>query len=108
MSAVEQHPLSPPWGAVEDPGGGEMIMSIASSEQRPTKRRWFGAGFPHIPTPMILLAAAGAVALLILSRGSGSPEQAARSEEPHSFLTQVKASIDPLTHWQPRSGAIRI
>ena len=83
-------------------------MSIASSEQTPTKRRWFGAGFPHIPTPMILLAAAGAVALLIFSRGGGSPEQAAHPQEPHSFLTQVKASIDPLTHWQPRSGKIRI
>ena len=29
-------------------------------------------------------------------------------EGPHPFLTQVKATIDPLTHWQPRSGQIRI
>jgi len=57
---------------------------------------------------MILSAAAIAVALLVASRNNGSPEQVAHLEGPHPFLTKVKASIDPLTHWQPRSGQVRI
>ena len=83
-------------------------MSIASSEQQPAKHHRFAAAVPHIPISMILLAAAIAVALLIESRNNRSPEQVAHLEGPHPFLTQVKASIDPLTHWQPRSGQIRI
>jgi hypothetical protein len=83
-------------------------MSIASSEQQPAKHHRFGAAIPHIPISVILLAAAIAVALLIESRNNRSPEQVAHLEGSHPFLTQVKASIDPLTHWQPRSGQIRI
>ena len=83
-------------------------MSIANSEQQPAKHHRFAAVVPHIPISMILLAAAIAVALLIGSRNNRSPEQVAHLEGPHPFLTQVKASIDPLTHWQPRSGQIRI
>jgi len=53
-------------------------------------------------------AAAIAVALLIASRDNGLPDRVASLDSPHPFLTQVKASVDPLTHWQPRSGQIRI
>ena len=83
-------------------------MTIASSEQRPPEHRRFGMAVPHVPVPMILFAAAIAVALLVASRNTGAPEQVAHLEGPHPFLTQVKASIDPLTHWQPRSGQVRI
>jgi len=83
-------------------------MSIASSEPRPGQPRRFPTGLPHVPIPMIWFTAAIAVALLIASRNGGSPGQVAQPQEPHPFLTQVKASIDPLTHWQPRSGEIRI
>jgi hypothetical protein len=53
-------------------------------------------------------AAAIAVGLLIAPRDNRSPGQPANLDSPHPFLTQVKASVDPLTHWQPRSGQIRI
>jgi len=53
-------------------------------------------------------AAAIAVALLIASRDTGSQDRVPSLDSPHPFLTQVKASVDPLTHWQPRSGQIRI
>ena len=85
-------------------------MSIASDErqlQAPEHRR-FGMAFPHIPIPMVFLMAAIVVALLIASRNGRSPGPAANLDSPHPFLTQVKVSIDPLTHWQPRSGQIRI
>ncbi len=83
-------------------------MTIATNEHSPPKYRRFGAAVPHVPMPMILLAAAIAVALLMASRNNGSHGEVAHLEGPHPFLTQVKASIDPLTHWQPRSGQIRI
>jgi hypothetical protein len=57
---------------------------------------------------MIWLVGGIAVALLIASHNGGSPGRLAHLESPHPFLTQVKATIDPLTHWQPRSGQIRI
>src|SRR5262249_2394238 len=37
-----------------------------------------------------------------------SPARMADLDPPHPFLAQVKASVDPLTHWQPRSGEVRI
>ena len=43
-------------------------MTIASSEQRPPEHRRFGMAVPHVPVPMILFAAAIAVALLVASR----------------------------------------
>ena len=64
--------------------------------------------FPHIPIPMVFLMAAIVVALLIASHNGRSPGPAVDLDSPHPFLTQVKVSIDPLTHWQPRSGQIRI
>ena len=85
-------------------------MSIASDErqlQAPEHRR-FGMAFPHIPIPMVFLMAAIVVALLIASHNGRSPGPAVDLDSPHPFLTQVKVSIDPLTHWQPRSGQIRI
>src|SRR5438552_3002461 len=93
---------------MKSPLGGGAKMSITSSEERPPANRRFGTTVPHVPLWMILLAGAVAAGLLIASRNAGPPEQVVRSEEPHSFLTQAKASIDPLTHWQPRSGQIRI
>ncbi len=84
-------------------------MSIASSEQHPapTGHRRFGTAVPHSPLTIGLgFAVAIAVALLVAPRDNRSPDQAANL--PHPFLTQIKASVDPLTHWQPRSGQIRI
>ena len=46
--------------------------------------------------------------MLIASRDNRSLDRVASLDSPHPFLTQVKASVDPLTHWQPRSGQIRI
>ncbi len=86
-------------------------MSIASSEQQPAPAGHgrFGTAVPHSPFTMGLwFAAAIAVALLIASRDNGLPDRVASLDSPHPFLTQVKASVDPLTHWQPRSGQIRI
>jgi len=86
-------------------------MSIASSEQHPapTGHRRFGTTVPHSPLTIGLgFAVAIAVALLIAPRDNRSPDQAANLDLPHPFLTQIKASVDPLTHWQPRSGQIRI
>jgi hypothetical protein len=85
-------------------------MSIASSEQpASTVRHKFSTAVPHSPLAIGLgFAAAMAVALLISPRDNRSPDQSANLDSPHPFLTQVKASVDPLTHWQPRSGQIRI
>jgi hypothetical protein len=86
-------------------------MSIATSERQPgpTGHRRFGAAVPHSPLTIGLgFAAAIAVGLLIAPRDNRSPGQPANLDSPHPFLTQVKASVDPLTHWQPRSGQIRI
>jgi len=86
-------------------------MSIASGEQQPapTGHQRFATAFPHFPLTMGLwFAAAIAVALLIASRDNRSPDRVVSLDSPHPFLTQVKASVDPLTHWQPRSGQIRI
>lgn len=86
-------------------------MSIATSEQQPAPagHRRFGTAVPHSPFTMGLwFAAAIAMALLIASRDNGLPDRVASLDSPHPFLTQVKASVDPLTHWQPRSGQIRI
>ena len=75
-------------------------MSIASSEQHPapTSPLTIGLGF----------AVAIAVASLIAPRDNRAPDQPANLDSPHPFLTQVKASVDSLTHWQPRAGQIRI
>src|SRR5689334_10681805 len=89
----------------------ERTMSIASSEQQPrrTGHRRFGTTVPHSPFAIGLgFAAAVAVASLMAPRDNRSPDQPANLDSPHPFLTQVKASVDPLTHWQPRSGQIRI
>jgi hypothetical protein len=86
-------------------------MSVASSEQHPepTGHHRFGAPVPRSPLAMGLwFAAAVAVAMLIASPDKSSPDRVANSDSPHPFLTQVKVSVDPLTHWQPRSGQIRI
>ena len=86
-------------------------MSIASSEQQPASpgHRRFATAVPHSPLTIGLgFAAAIAVALLIAPRDNRSPDLPASLDSPHPFLTQVKASVDPLTHWQPRSGQIRI
>ena len=86
-------------------------MSIASSEQHPasTGHRRFGTAVPHSPLTISLgFAAVIAVALLIASGDNRTPDRPASLDSPHPFLTQVKASVDPLTHWQPRSGQIRI
>jgi hypothetical protein len=85
-------------------------MSNAISEQpAPTGHRRFGAAVPHSSFTIGLgFAAAIAVALLIAPRENRSPDRPASLDSPHPFLTQVKASVDPLTHWQPRSGQIRI
>jgi len=58
-------------------------MTIASSEQRPPEHRRFGMAVPHVPVPMILFAAAIAVALLVASRNHGAPKQVAHLEGPH-------------------------
>jgi hypothetical protein len=84
-------------------------MTIASSgrDLRPQTNR--SGRFQHFGLAAGLsVAAAVGVALFIGLSGRGAPERAATAESPHPFLTQVKASIDPLTHWQPRSGQIRI
>ena len=86
-------------------------MSIATSERQPalTGHRRFGTAVSHSPLTIGLgFAAAIAVGLLIAPRDNRSPGQPANLDSPHPFLTQVKASVDPLTHWQPRSGQIRI
>jgi hypothetical protein len=86
-------------------------MSIATSERQtgPSGHRRFGTAVPHSPLTIGLgFAAAIAVGLLIAPRDNRSPGQPANLDSPHPFLTQVKASVDPLTHWQPRSGQIRI
>jgi len=86
-------------------------MSIANSEQQPGPigQRKFGSAIPHPPLAIVLcLAAVVAAALLIARHDERSPAALAGLDNAHSFLTQVKASIDPLTHWQPRSGNIRI
>ncbi len=86
-------------------------MSIASSEQLPAPKghRRFATAVPHSPLTMGLwFAAAIALALLTASHDNKSPDRMANLDSPHPFLTQVKASVDPLTHWQPRSGQIRI
>jgi hypothetical protein len=48
------------------------------------------------------------MALIIARHDGSSPARTADLDNPHPFLTQVKASVDPLTHWQPRSGEVRI
>src|SRR4051812_1549756 len=86
-------------------------MSIATSEQQPAPsgHRRYATAVPHSALTIGLgFAAAIAVALLIAPHDNGSPDQAANLDSPHPFLAQVKASVDPLTHWQPRSGQIRI
>jgi len=84
-------------------------MTIASSghDLRPQTNR--GGRFQQFSLAAgLAVAAAVGAALFIGLSGGGAPERAATAEIPHPFLTQVKASIDPLTHWQPRSGQLRI
>src|SRR5690242_13348552 len=86
-------------------------MSIATGEQQPAPigHRRFATAVPHSPLTIGLgFAAAIAMASLIAPRENRSPDLPANLDSPHAFLTQVKASVDPLTHWQPRSGQIRI
>ena len=86
-------------------------MSIASSNQQTerTERYRFGTGVARSSLITALwLAAAVTAALLMASRDNRSSDRVVNLDSPHPFLTQVKVSIDPLTHWQPRSGQIRI
>jgi hypothetical protein len=83
-------------------------MTIASSGHDLPADRNRGGRFPHFPIAIALAVVAAVGGALIGLSSSKSPERVVTPDSPHPFLTQVRASIDPLTHWQPRSGQVRI